>query len=284
MTKKTVLITGGTRGLGRHLVSSFWGEGYSVAILANNKIRLNSTLRSLKNRKNQKKISLQCDLNNAKMISSMTHIIKDEFSHLDVLINNAAIQGPIGHFSDNKDVDWDKVINVNLKAPIYLCRNLLPMLKKSSSPSIINISGGGASTSRENFSPYAVSKTALVRFSETIADELFDHNIKVNCIAPGMMPTDMLKEILNENNEPGMNEVDKANKVLMDQNYSFEKVSNLALFLASEESRGITGKLISAVWDNWLDWPKHLSELNNSDLYTLRRITSRDKGLDWGDY
>ncbi|MBK93953.1 MAG: dehydrogenase [Rickettsiales bacterium] len=284
MTKKTVLITGGTRGLGRHLVSSFWGKGYSVAILANNKIRLNSTLRSLKNRKNQKKISLQCDLNNAKMISSMTHIIKDEFSHLDVLINNAAIQGPIGHFSDNKDVDWDKVINVNLKAPIYLCRNLLPLLKKSSSPSIINISGGGASTSRENFSPYAVSKTALVRFSETIADELFDHNIKVNCIAPGMMPTDMLKEILNENNEPGMNEVDKANKVLMDQNYSFEKVSNLALFLASEESRGITGKLISAIWDNWLDWPKHLSELNNSDLYTLRRITSKDKGLDWGDY
>tara|TARA_B100000886_G_scaffold333313_1_gene287103 strand:- start:1300 stop:2154 length:855 start_codon:yes stop_codon:yes gene_type:complete len=284
LTKKTVLITGGTRGLGRHLVSSFWGKGYSVAILANNKIRLNSTLRSLKNRKNQKKISLQCDLNNAKMISSMTHIIKDEFSHLDVLINNAAIQGPIGHFSDNKDVDWDKVINVNLKAPIYLCRNLLPLLKKSSSPSIINISGGGASTSRENFSPYAVSKTALVRFSETIADELFDHNIKVNCIAPGMMPTDMLKEILNENNEPGMNEVDKANKVLMDQNYSFEKVSNLALFLASEESRGITGKLISAIWDNWLDWPKHLSELNNSDLYTLRRITSKDKGLDWGDY
>lgn len=284
MTKKNVLITGGTRGLGRHLVTSFWEEGYSVVILASNKIGLNSILKSLKSRKNQKKIILKCDLGNAKMISSITQTIKDEFSHLDVLINNAAVQGPIGHFSKMADADWDKVININLKAPIYLCRNFLPMLKNSSSPSIINISGGGASTPRENFSPYALSKTALVRFSEIIAEELSDQNIKVNCIAPGMMPTDMVKEILNENNEPGINEVTKANKVLIDQKYSFEKVSNLALFLASDESRGITGKLISAVWDNWSNWPNHLSELNNSDLYTLRRITSRDKGLDWGDY
>ncbi|MFM7615231.1 MAG: hypothetical protein ACKO4R_13645, partial [Synechococcales cyanobacterium] len=74
-----------------------------------------------------------------------------------------------------------------------------------------------------------------------------------------------------------------ASKVFVEGGASMERVADLALFLASEDSKGITGKLISAVWDRWEDWPFHLDELNKTDIYTLRRIVGRDRGMNWGD-
>jgi 3-oxoacyl-[acyl-carrier protein] reductase len=74
-----------------------------------------------------------------------------------------------------------------------------------------------------------------------------------------------------------------ASKVFEEGGASMERVADLALFLASDASKGITGKLISAVWDDWEHWPEHLSELSKSDAYTLRRITGRDRGFTWGD-
>ena len=108
--------------------------------------------------------------------------------------------------------------------------------------------------------------------------------IRVNCIAPGAMPTEMLKKVLEaDKRNAGEKEIEQAKKVFLGPADVMEKAANLALFLASDESVGITGKLISAVWDRWEDWPKHLSELDKTDAYTLRRITGKDRSLTWGD-
>jgi 3-oxoacyl-[acyl-carrier protein] reductase len=150
--------------------------------------------------------------------------------------------------------------------------------------SMINLSGGGATGPRANFSAYASAKAALVRFSETIAEEVKGQGITVNCIAPGAMKTAMLGEVLKTGAVgAGEREFTTAAKVFEDGGASMDRVADLALFLSSDAARGITGKLISAVWDRWEAWPDHAAELAGSDLYTLRRVVGRDRGCSWGD-
>jgi 3-oxoacyl-[acyl-carrier protein] reductase len=149
---------------------------------------------------------------------------------------------------------------------------------------IINLSGGGATCPRANFSAYATAKAGLVRFSETLAEELMPHNIRVNCIAPGAMATAMLEVVVAKGEAAaGKKEYEAAGRVLNEGGASMRRVAELCHFLASDASNGITGKLINAVWDDWEHWPEHVDELCASDVYTLRRIAGRDRGLSWGD-
>jgi 3-oxoacyl-[acyl-carrier protein] reductase len=133
-------------------------------------------------------------------------------------------------------------------------------------------------------SAYAVSKAAIVRFTETLAEEVRGTGIDVNAIAPGALNTRMLDEVL----EAGPDKVGKAFyerslKQKESGGVPIDRGAELALFLASKASDGITAKLISAVWDDWERWPEQLNELSSSDTYTLRRITARDRGFEWGD-
>jgi 3-oxoacyl-[acyl-carrier protein] reductase len=124
----------------------------------------------------------------------------------------------------------------------------------------------------------------LVRFSETLAEETLSLGVRVNCIAPGTMKTAMLGEILEKGSTAaGEREYAIANKVFAEGGVSMDRVAALTLFLASDASKGITGKLISAIWDDWEYWLEHLDELSSSDVYTLRRIAGRDRNMTWGD-
>ena len=133
-------------------------------------------------------------------------------------------------------------------------------------------------------SAYAASKAAIVRFAETLAEEVKDDGIDVNSIAPGALNTRLLDEVL----EAGPQKVGKAfYKKALDQKKEggvpLELGAELSVFLASELSDGITGKLISAVWDPWKTFPEHLDELKKTDIYTLRRIVPKERGMEWGE-
>ena len=169
-------------------------------------------------------------------------------------------------------------------SPVALCKGLLSYMVNAADASILNLSGGGATGPRANFSAYASAKAALVRFSETLADEVKTQGITVNCIAPGAMKTAMLCAVLEGGEQSsGAREFAVAAKVFEEGGTSMDRVADLALFLSSSAARAITGKLISAVWDRWECWPEHVPELAGSDLYTLRRIVGRDRGFGWGD-
>ena len=283
-TKKTCLITGASKGLGEYLACRFWGAGYNLCLVARNKDKLGRIIQNLPERKNQKAIYFICDLANNDETLELAAKVKSSLPRLDVLINNAAIQGPIGASWENNVSIWQKTIQVNLLAPVALCRALIPRMKEAGGGSIINLSGGGAVKPRANFSAYATAKAGLIRFSETLAEETKSLGIRVNCIAPGAMKTDMLNEIVEKGAaKTGEKEYVAASKVFKEGGASMDKVADLALFLASDASNGITGKLISAVWDNWQEWPKHIDDLYSSDVYTLRRIVGKDRGLKWGD-
>ena len=284
MSHSWVVITGASRGLGAHLVRSFWNTGWSVALVARDHQALLQLCDELPKHPNQTVITFSCDLARPEEVTALVKKITNQLPRLDALINNAAIHGPIGPLVENDLALWNEAIQVNLLAPVALCQGLIALMSSSGGGSIINLSGGGATGPRENFTAYASAKAALVRFSETLAQEAQDQKIRVNCIAPGAMKTALLEQVVTSGMIlSGKREFEIAEKVFAQGGALMDSVADLALFLASKESLGITGKLISAVWDRWPEWPKHIEQLQASDAYTLRRIAGRERGMDWGD-
>jgi NAD(P)-dependent dehydrogenase (short-subunit alcohol dehydrogenase family) len=282
--EKRCLITGATKGLGEVLARRFWASGYNLCLVARSQSGLDSVKASLPQATKQQCDIRVCDLRDLAAVDLLASDLSDELPRLDVLINNAALHGPIGPLWGNDVMEWRSTFHVDFMAPVALCQLAVPLMAKSGGGSIVNLSGGGSTGPRPNFTAYGSAKSALVRFSETLAEETRSLGVRVNSIAPGAMKTAMLGEVL-EKGAPasGQREYEIAQKVFAEGGASMDRVADLALFLASDASNGITGKLISAVWDNWEDWPAHLDELNNSDVYTLRRITGRDRGMAWGD-
>tara|TARA_B100001769_G_C21860053_1_gene465795 strand:- start:44 stop:736 length:693 start_codon:yes stop_codon:yes gene_type:complete len=217
-------------------------------------------------------------------VKSLINNALKKFKRIDVLVNNAGVYGPKGKV---ENVDWNeflKTININLLGSIYLCRELIPYFKKNKKGKIIQLSGGGATSPLPFISAYATSKAAVVRFIENLSEELRGYNIDVNAVAPGPLNTRMLDEVI----KAGPKKVGKEffRKSLMQKKNGgtpFNKVDKLILFLASTHSDGISGKLISALWDNWDNWINYKDILSKSEMYTLRRITASDKGYLWGD-
>jgi 3-oxoacyl-[acyl-carrier protein] reductase len=144
---------------------------------------------------------------------------------------------------------------------------------------IINLSGGGATAPLPRFPAYAASKAAVVRFTETIAEELAASHIDVNAIAPGALNTRLLDQILEAGPErAGEDFYRRSLKQREEGGASLELAAQLALFLASSESDGISGRLISAVWDDWRSFPRYRERIQKSDVFTLRRIVPQDRG------
>ena len=171
---------------------------------------------------------------------------------------------------------------MNLLVPVELCRAAAAWMIPRGSGKIINISGGGATSPRPHFSAYATAKAGLVRFSETLAVELAEHHIQVNAIAPGAMNTAMHQAVI----EAGADRAGKrefAAAVEQDQRGGVPPVraAELCVFLASEAAAGISGRLISAVWDDWPSLAEKAGVLASGDIYTLRRIVPKDRGLQW---
>ncbi len=199
---------------------------------------------------------------------------------LDALVNNAAVIGPIGALWDNDWERWTDTIRINLLAPVALCRLVVPWMREGGGGSIITLSGGGATGPRPRFSAYATAKAGLVRFSETLAQEAAAWGIRVNCMAPGALNTAMQQAVLQAGSErAGAREFTQAQQA--GEAASPEQAAELCVFLASPASEGISGRLISAVWDPWPRLAEYGAELRDSDIYTLRRIVPADRGKDW---
>lgn len=196
------------------------------------------------------------------------------------VVNNAAITGPIGFLWQTDALAWEASLRVNLMVPMDLCRHTIPWMMECGSGSIVNISGGGAATPRPRFTAYAAAKSAIVRLTETLAQELSGTGIRCNAVAPGAMNTRMLEAVLLAGLEAaGAEEYGKALQQTEEDSASPERAAALCTFLLSDASARISGRLLSARWDCWTTLPEHVEELG--DIYTLRRIVPADRGKDW---
>ncbi|MBO6146003.1 MAG: SDR family oxidoreductase [Lachnospiraceae bacterium] len=288
---KKALITGGDRGLGYEIAAEFLRQGADICICSRNADAIKEAAVSLgheRQDKEQRILYKKADVSVTKDLDELYKYIFEEFSgDFDTVVNNAGIQGPIGSFEDNEWQEILNVINVNLLGTMYSMKCAIGMFKSMHADgtpvrdrSIINISGGGATGARPYFTGYAVAKTGVVRATETLAKENEDYGIRINAIAPGAMNTRMLEDILNAGENAG-DEYRRSLRQKENGGASMENAAGLVAYLASEKAAGVTGRLISAVWDDWKELDKHAGDLNGSDLYTLRRIIPRDRGLDW---
>jgi 3-oxoacyl-[acyl-carrier protein] reductase len=281
---QNVLITGASRGLGAAMAQALWKAGAKLVLVARNVQSLNDLISKLEPHRGQSAHAIACDLSFPDAVDTILQATREHFDHLDVLINNAAIQGPVGPSWENDWGAWRQALEVNLFAPIDLSRRCAAWMIPQKKGKIICLSGGGATSSRPNFSAYAVAKTGLVRFCEVLADELRAYSIQVNCIAPGAMVTALTDEIIKAGPVlAGQKEFDSTvRRKEQPENALPDRAAELAVFLASSASDGLTGKIISAVWDPWENLPDHLEDLEKTDIYTLRRIVPKDRGKSWG--
>lgn len=284
LAEHNCIITGASRGLGAALAQAFWARGFNLFLVARDGSRLSEFTGTLPAVAGQQVHAFAADLSEAGAVPEIIDNFHARFATVDVLINNAAIQGPIGPAWSTSEADFARTMQVNLLSPVGLCRGLIPRMIESRGGSVINLSGGGATSPRPNFSAYATAKAGLVRFGETLAEEVRPYGITVNAISPGAMKTAMLAEILDTGAQvAGEREFSLATDVFADGGASMDAVTRLAIFLADHRTNPVSGKLISAVWDDWEQWSGHHAELAASDAYTLRRIAGRDRGFGWGD-
>ena len=277
---RTILITGATAGLGRAIAEGCWAAGANVVAVGRSPERLRELTTRLGARAGQTLRTVAADLSRDADLETVAAMLRAP--GIDVLVNNAAVQGPVGPVWENDFEEWRQALALDLLVPVALSRAfcLAPMTDRRRK--IINVSGGGATAARANFSAYATAKAALVRFSEGLALEAAALRIDVNCVAPGAMPSAMTQAIVNAGaDRAGTREVELALAVAAKGDACFDAPVRLCRFLASAESDGITGKLLSAVWDPWQTLPGVLEELSASDIYTLRRILPEDRGKAW---
>lgn len=281
---KSVLITGASGGLGSQLARAFWSAGAHLMLVGRALQPLEDLGASLGGRPGQKILTLGVDLRKPEAPLQVLAEAKKHFDQLDVLINNAGVQGPIGPCWENDWEDWQETLTINLLVPAALCRLFIPWMVERGGGKIINLSGGGATGPRPYFTAYATAKAALVRFSETLAAETKPLGIDVNCVAPGAMATSLLAGLAAAGPEKaGRQEYEQARQVLQNEQDQTVRAVGLCVFLASTAGDGITGKLISAVWDPWETLPDHRGDLEKTDIYTLRRIVPQDRRLGWGE-
>lgn len=283
---KKAIITGANQGLGFEIAKKYVQAGADVMLCARSASLLDETRAELAAiAAIGQKISAQvADVSVEADVQALVANTLKVLGGCHILVNNAGVYGPKGEIESVDWEDWVKAIEINVYGSILMCRALLPYLKAQRYGKVIQLSGGGATNPLPRISAYAVSKAAIVRFAETLAEEVRDSGIDVNAIAPGALNTRMLDEILQAGPEKvGQAFYDRSLKQKESGGASLDMGADLALFLASAASDGITAKLISAVWDNWEHWPAHLNELSSSDVYTLRRIAGRDRGFTWGD-
>jgi len=273
LANKSVIVTGAGRGIGRAIALKCALEGAKVVLVARTGAELEETSSEISGRGGSS-YKFVCDIKLSEKVNEAVSFAKKACGQIDVLVNNVGIQPPIGPFASADIAGWKKNIEVNLFGAVNMTRAVLSDMVARKKGKVINLAGGGATSPRPNFSAYAVSKTAIVRFTETLAMELKEYNIDVNAISPGAVNTKMLEEVLSAGGLAGI-EAGEAEKRKIVGGDSPELAADLVCFLASDESDGITGKLISARWDQWKEEPFQTKLRVDKDFATLRRIDSR---------
>lgn len=273
---KTVLITGGSLGIGNVVANKCAGNGARVIVVSRTESDLKRAIGVLNKISDKRHTYKVASVNDKHSVKKMAEEIKNEFGGIDGLVNCAGVYGPIGRIDE---IDIDKfvdAVNINFLGTVYMCHYFVPLMKNRGAK-IVNYSGGGAATPFPNYSAYATSKAAIVRLTENLAKELLDYGIDVNAVAPGFVVTRLHEETLKAGKMAGDAFLESTKQQVEKGGVSPDLAADLTVFLLSKKSNGLNGKFISAPWDNWRDFGEKIGEIAGTSLYTLRRID--DKGF-----
>jgi NAD(P)-dependent dehydrogenase (short-subunit alcohol dehydrogenase family) len=278
------IITGANQGLGLEIAKHYVREGANLVICARDVAKLDAAVANLRSMASasQSVEAFVCDVSDEAAVTAFVGQAIACLGSVQVLVNNAGIYGPKGPSESVDWAEWIRAFEINVYGVMLPARAIIPHLKQQGRGKIINLSGGGATQPMPNISAYAGSKAAVVRLTETLAEELRAFQIDVNAVAPGALNTRLLDEVLSAGPElVGAGFYEKALKQRDSGGTSLSLGAELCVYLATRESDGITGKLISAQWDPWRKFDALKGPLDKSDIYTLRRIVPEDRKQDF---
>lgn len=278
------IVTGANQGLGEAIAEQFVAEGASVLLCARGEAALAQVTERLSNKaaSGQKILARRADVADPAQVDGLVRDGLEVFGRIDIVVNNAGVYGPMGL---THEVDWDEwveALRINLFGLVAMCRAVTPGMIAQRYGRIVNISGGGATNPLPRLSSYAASKAAVVRFTETLALELKEHGITINAIAPGALATRMTQQLIDAGPERvGAAFHQRMQKIHDAGGTPLRLGAELAVYLASDESAPVTGRLIAAQWDPWPTLHERAGELDGTDIYTLRRVVPEDRGRKW---
>lgn len=253
----TAIVTGGSRGVGKTITRALSEMGYLVHICARTEAELAQTAQEIKHVEPQR-VDVMDDEATRRWLDG---IIRRSPS-IDVLVNNVGVMAAVGPFV-NLDMDeWEQVFRRNLFTMARITHHVLPVMIKQRSGCIINLAGGGSAYPRKNFSAYACSKAAVLRFSDTLAEELREFHIRVNAVAPGMQRSEIWRHALKAGEKP-------AHEHWADP----EALVRLITYIVS--SPFVTGKFLH-IED---EYERIDEQVMASELYTLRRISPSGRSV-----
>jgi 3-oxoacyl-[acyl-carrier protein] reductase len=274
------IVTGASRGLGRLITIELANAGTDVLMVGRDEHALAQTAEAA----SEIAASLHpfvCDLSRPDAAETVI-LAARQLGEVDILINNAAIQGPIGSLWEIDFAAFEATMRIDFLLPVALMRAVLPGMLARGAGWIVNISGGGATAPRPMFSAYGAAKTALVRAAETLAAETAGKGVRINSIAPGAFASGMTKAISAGGQAAGERERQSAERILMSRDdTAAQQTAKLVAYLVAGPGRDVTGKLISTLWDPWAELHRHWDDIRSNDVYTLRRIVPADRKLTW---
>tara|TARA_X000000368_G_C22904040_1_gene655444 strand:+ start:212 stop:943 length:732 start_codon:yes stop_codon:yes gene_type:complete len=235
VSKKTVLITGASRGIGKAILESF-NKDYFIVGTGTSEASAQSILENI-NSMNIKGDSFKLDLNDRDSIKELTSLLDSKDIHPDVLINNAGITRDNIMLRMQED-EWDNVIDVHLNGQYLLIKSFIKKMVKSRWGRIINISSTSAALGNKGQANYAAAKAGIEAMSRSLARELGSRNINVNCVAPGFIETDMTKEI-SERNEDFL-----TSQIPLGRLGKPNEIAEVVNFLVSDQANYITGQTL----------------------------------------
>jgi len=274
---RTALITGGSRGLGLAIARAYVQAGASVMLCAREHALLVAAEREVSCHLllGRRVFGVLTDVSKEQDVRTVVGIALQQFGHIDILVSNAGVYGPLGSTMDAEWDDWVHTLEVNLLGAVLLCRAVVPLMRLHGYGKVIQIAGGGiGGPPTPRMSAYTTSKAAVVHFTATLAAELHGTGIDVNALASGVLDTRLLDDVL----APPPARVGRlfCERVVAERARGATPMANavaFAVWLASAASDGVTGRLFSAVYERVEDVRPALAHVACAgDLYTLRRM------------
>lgn len=278
---KVAIITGGSRGIGKAIAERFAQEGCNLMLASRTKSELKKTVESIIKQSSIHVSSYQTDIGNEEEVVAMVQQTITEFGRIDVLVNNAAIIGPMGEISKINGQEFFDTLKNNIGGTVFCTKAVIPYMKAQKQGNIINLSGGGGLYPLPYYDAYSASKAAIVRLTENFALELEEFNINVTAISPGAVSTKMFDEQLKaDKTSIGEKNWRALQDRLASGGNSIDKAPELALFIACQNRRELNGRVISAVWDDWEKISKQKEKIIDTDIFQMRRIVPKDRDID----
>jgi NAD(P)-dependent dehydrogenase (short-subunit alcohol dehydrogenase family) len=226
---KVALVTGASQGLGRALALAYAGEGASLVLNSRREEGVRPVAEKVENL-GAEVIALAADVSEGANVEGMVGAAVERFGHVDVLVNNAGLLGPRVRIEDYPEDEWRRVIDANLTGPYLVSKAAIPHMKEGGS--IINVVSGVSVEGRAEWGAYSVSKFGVEGLTQILAAELEGRGIRVNAVDPGGMRTDMRAAAYPEE--------DPTTRITPEENTA------VFLYLASDESKGVTGERFKA--------------------------------------